>query len=95
MGHNEPRFVWTSLTTTHKWTRGKRIVCERMVARRSVNHPKPSPKTEPNSADVAGRGVASRPNFKLNLIQQAVCFASSVLLCLRERDSVVYWYSIQ
>jgi hypothetical protein len=36
MSHDEPRLVWTSLTSTHHLTRAKRIVRERMVVRRSV-----------------------------------------------------------
>jgi hypothetical protein len=50
--------VWTRLTATHKRTRGKRLVCERRVARRrgararrSVRvNPIPNPDPNPNQA---------------------------------------------
>ncbi len=68
MRDDEPRLVWTSLTTTlmnagerdSVWKEGgekKGSACEENCE--SESNPKPSPRPKPSSADVAERGMAS------------------------------------
>jgi hypothetical protein len=71
MRYDEPRLVWTSLTTTReRGGKSKEILCERRVARnrgacegaceaKCEPNPKPRSKPETSSADVTERCVAS------------------------------------